>query len=77
MSRYRPIAPKPATIPGECHSNSIAVNSPSEKRINGAESIARHTRTRKRTSDSSNGQKRARGSGNFDGFGSERTGDWN
>lgn len=75
MSRYRPIAPKPATIPGECHSNSIAVNSQPEKRINGAESISRHTRTRKRTSDSSNGQKRARGSSNPGGFGSERTGD--
>lgn len=75
MSRYRPIAPKPATNPGEGNSNSIVVNSQSEKKVNGAEGIARHTRTRKRTSDSSHGQKRARGSSNPGGLGSERIGD--
>ena len=53
MSRYWPIAPKPTTNPGEGNSNSIVVNSQSEKKVNGIEGITRHTRTRKRTLDSS------------------------
>ena len=33
MSRYRPIAPNPATLPGDSHSNSIAMNSQFEKEL--------------------------------------------